>query len=152
MITLENSQKIVPFLWFDQNALEAATFYCSLFKDGKILNESHMVVSYQLAGMKFMAMNGGPSIRPTEAFSMYVNCESQAEIDYFWNALTADGGQESRCGWLKDKFGYSWQIIPKDMGKLMSHPDKTTAENVMNAMLAMNKIILSDLEAAYHGK
>lgn len=152
MVTLENTQKIVPFLWFDNNAEEAAEFYCSVFKNAKINSRSPMVVSFEIEGMKFMGINGGPQFKPNEAFSLYVNCENQEEVDELWNKLTADGGAESRCGWLKDKYGFSWQIIPTILGKLMGDPDREKAQRVMNAMLKMAKMNIAELEAAHQGE
>src|SRR5882724_11287292 len=157
-------QKITPFLWFDGNAEEAALFYTSIFKDSKILSISRygdagpgpkgsvMVVSFQLEGQQFTALNGGPQFKFSEAFSFVVSCENQQEIDEYWSKLTADGGRESACGWLKDKFGFSWQIVPTALAKLMSDKDPEKAERVMNAMLQMQKIEIPKLKAAYGGK
>src|SRR5258705_1003683 len=139
-------QKITPFLWFDGKAEEAALFYTSIFKNSKILNVSRygdagpgpkgsvMVVSFQLEGQQFTALNGGPQFKFSEAFSFVVNCETQKEIDEYWNKLTSGGGRESECGWLKDKFGFSWQIVPAVLGKLMSG-DPKKANRVMQAVL-----------------
>jgi predicted 3-demethylubiquinone-9 3-methyltransferase (glyoxalase superfamily) len=152
------SQKITPFLWFDTQAEEAASFYTSVFKNSRILHVSRygdagpgpkgsaMVVNFQLAGQEFTALNGGPSFKFSEAFSFVVNCENQREIDEYWTKLTADGGQESMCGWLKDKFGFSWQIVPAELGKLMSNPQK--ANRVMEALLKMRKLDLAALKEA----
>ncbi|MBK5279053.1 MAG: VOC family protein, partial [Bacteroidia bacterium] len=104
-------QKITPFLWFDNQALEAANFYCSLFINSKVVHATPMIVTFELEGQRFMALNGGPKFKFTEAVSLFVDCETQAEVDEFWTKLT-DGGAESMCGWLKDKYGLSWQIIP----------------------------------------
>ncbi|HEX9292086.1 MAG TPA: VOC family protein [Gemmatimonadales bacterium] len=155
-------QKITPFLWFDNNAEEAAQFYTSIFKNSKILNVSRygdagpgpkgavMVVHFQLEGQQFTALNGGPLFKFSEAFSFVVNCETQNEIDEYWNKLTSGGGKESECGWLKDKFGFSWQIVPTALGKLMSDPKK--ANRVMQALLQMKKLDIAKLEAAGEGK
>ncbi|MFT3680773.1 MAG: VOC family protein [Ferruginibacter sp.] len=149
-------QKITPFLWFDNNALEAATFYTSLFKNSKILTTipgpggSVMGVSFVLDGQEFKSLNGGPMFKFTEAISMFVNCETQEEIDMFWEKLL-EGGQESRCGWLKDKYGLSWQIIPPVLGQYLSDKDPAKAGRVMQAMMQMNKIIIADLQKAYEG-
>ena len=155
-------QKITPFLWFDNNAEEAAQFYTSIFKNSKILNVSRygdagpgpkgavMVVNFQLEGQQFTALNGGPLFKFSEAFSFVVNCETQNEIDEYWNKLTSGGGKESECGWLKDKFGFSWQIVPTALGKLMSDPKK--ANRVMQALLQMKKLDIAKLEAAGEGK
>jgi len=155
-------QKITPFLWFDGNAEEAALFYTSIFKDSKILNVSRygdagpgtkgavMVVSFQLEGQQFTALNGGPLFKFSEAFSFVVNCETQKEIDEYWNKLTSGGGKESQCGWLKDKFGFSWQIVPAALGKLMSG-DPQKANRVMQALLQMKKFDIATLEEAAAG-
>lgn len=137
---------IFPCIWFDGQAKEAADYYCSVFKASKILSESPMVVTFELNGMKFMGLNGGPQFRPNEAVSFVVNCDSQEEIDEYWNRLTADGGEESMCGWLKDKFGVSWQILPSQLGSLMSDPDR--GENVMKELLKMRKLNLHVLQNA----
>ena len=148
-------QKITPFLWFDNNAEEAIQFYVGIFKDSKILNVNRMgdggavlTATFQLEGQEFMALNGGPMFKFTEAISLFVSCETQAEVDTLWQKLTA-GGEESRCGWLKDKFGLSWQIIPKALGELMGDPDPAKAQRVMQAMLQMNKIDIQTLKAAH---
>jgi predicted 3-demethylubiquinone-9 3-methyltransferase (glyoxalase superfamily) len=156
-------QKITPFLWFDNNAEEAAQFYTSVFKNSRILSVSRygdagpgpkgsvMVVSFQLEGQQFTALNGGPLFKFSEAFSFVVSCENQQEIDYYWNKLTSGGGQESQCGWLKDKFGFSWQIVPTALGKLMSDKDPKKANRVMQALLQMKKLDLATLEQAAEG-
>jgi predicted 3-demethylubiquinone-9 3-methyltransferase (glyoxalase superfamily) len=146
------SQKITTFLWFDNQALEAANFYCSLFKNSKVLQASPMVVTFELEGQKFMALNGGPRFPFTEAISLFVDCDTQAEVDDLWNKLTANGGAESMCGWLKDKHGLSWQIIPNTLMKLMGDKDQAKAQRVMQAMLKMRKIEVKVLEEAYHQK
>ncbi|NJN44193.1 MAG: VOC family protein [Anaerolineae bacterium] len=147
-------KKITPFLWFDTQAEEAMKFYVSLFKNSKVNNISHspdgnvFMVSFELDGQEFMGLNAGPHFKFNEAISMFVNCEDQAEVDYFWNNLTADGGEESMCGWLKDKYGLSWQIVPKQLGELMGDPDPDKAKRVMDAMLQMRKIDIQKLEDA----
>src|SRR3989442_1600945 len=153
-------KKITPFLWFDNEAEEAARFYVSIFKNSKIGTITHygeagarpkgtvMTVEFQLEGVEFVALNGGPQFKFTEAVSFSVNCETQDEIDYFWEKLSADGGQTGPCGWLKDKFGLSWQVNPIVLGKMLSDPDKAKAERVMNAMMEMDKIDIAQLEAA----
>ena len=155
------NQKITPFLWFDNQAEAAAQFYTSIFKNSKILNISRygdagpgpkgsvMVVNFQLAGQEFVALNGGPRFKFSEAFSFVVNCENQKEIDEYWSKLTADGGQESMCGWLKDKFGFSWQVVPAALEKLMSDPQK--ASRMMQALLKMRKLDIAKLKAAAEG-
>jgi len=150
-------QKITPFLWFDTQAEEAMNFYVSLFKNSKVLNLSRgpdgkaFIVSFELDGQEFIALNAGPEFKFNESISMYVDCEDQAEVDYLWNALTADGGEESMCGWLKDKYGLSWQIVPKQLGELMSDPDLEKSTRVREAMLKMQKIVVADLQKAYDG-
>jgi predicted 3-demethylubiquinone-9 3-methyltransferase (glyoxalase superfamily) len=146
-----STQKITPFLWFNNQAEEAAKFYGSIFKNSKILNSSPLVTTFELEGQKFMGLNGGPNFKFTEAVSFFVNCESQEEVDYFWEKL-CDGGQESQCGWLKDKFGLSWQIIPDTLMKLMGDPDPVKSQRVMNAMLKMKKIDVAKLQEAYDQK
>ena len=145
-------QKISPFLWFDNQASEAAKFYCSVFKNSKILQDTPMVATFELEGQRFMAMNGGPQFKFTEAISLYVDCDTQEEVDYFWNTLTANGGEESMCGWLKDKYGLSWQIIPNTLIELMSDRDQSKAQRVMQAMLTMKKIDIQKLKDAYNQK
>src|SRR5213593_147569 len=146
------AQKITPFLWYDNQAEEAANFYVSIFKNSKVGNTVRygdagpgpkgtvMIVTFQLAGQEFTALNGGPRFKFTEAISFVVNCETQEEIDHFWEKLTADGGQESMCGWLKDKFGLSSQIVPTDLPKLMQSGDAKKSERVMQAILQMKKL------------
>lgn len=157
-------QKITPFLWFDNNAEEAAQFYTSIFKNSKILAVSRygdagpgpkgsvMVVKFQLEGQEFTALNGGPRFKFSEAFSFVVNCENQQEVDGYWRTLTANGGAESMCGWLKDKFGFSWQIVPTALGRLMSDKDPQRASRVMQALLQMRKIDIATLEQAAEGE
>lgn len=135
---------IYPCLWFDGQAQEAAKFYCSVFKDSKITADNGMVVTFEVKGNKFMCLNGGPMFKFNEAVSFVVDCETQDEIDYYWNKLTADGGEESQCGWLKDKFGVSWQIVPTVLPKLLSNPEKSQA--VMQAFMQMKKFDIATLE------
>jgi predicted 3-demethylubiquinone-9 3-methyltransferase (glyoxalase superfamily) len=146
------SQKITTFLWFNNQAVEAAQFYCSVFKNSKVLNASPMVVTFELEGQKFMALNGGPRFEFTEAISLFVDCESQTEVDDFWSKLSSNGGEESMCGWLKDKYGLSWQIIPNTLMKLMGDKNPVKAQRVMQAMLKMRKIEVKVLEEAYNQK
>jgi predicted 3-demethylubiquinone-9 3-methyltransferase (glyoxalase superfamily) len=155
-------QKIVTYLWFDKNAEEAAQHYTSIFKNSKIRSVSRygeagpgpkgmaMIVTFQLEGQEFIALNGGPQFKFTEAISLLVNCETQQEVDGLWRQLSA-GGAESQCGWLKDKFGLSWQIIPTALGKMLGDKDPKKAGRVMQAMLQMKKIELPKLERAYAG-
>jgi predicted 3-demethylubiquinone-9 3-methyltransferase (glyoxalase superfamily) len=155
-------QKITPFLWFDDNAEEATNFYVSVFKNAKITGISRygsegkevhgrpegsvMTVEFEIEGQPFVALNGGPVFKFNESISFQVDCRSQEEVDYYWNKLTADGGSEQPCGWLKDKYGVSWQINPVVLGKLLK--DGAKAGRVMNAMLKMKKIDIAALEAA----
>lgn len=151
-------QKIIPFLWFDKNAEEAMNFYVSVFKNskaGKVVkgpDGSVLTVMFQLEGQDFYALNGGPRFKFTEAISLFVNCETQQEVDELWNKLLADGGEEQMCGWLKDKFGLSWQIIPTALGRLMHDDDPVKAGRVMQAMMQMVKIDIKKLQDAYDGK
>ena len=152
-------QKITPFLWFDNNAEEAIRFYTSIFKNSKIVTTSrfgeggpgkdgkYMTGTIQLAGQDFIVLNAGPAFKFNEAISLFVNCESQDEVDYFWEKLS-EGGQKSQCGWLKDKFGLSWQIIPSVLGKLMHQTDPEKAKKVTGAMMKMSKIDIATLEKA----
>ncbi len=147
-------QKITPFLWFDGNAEEAMKFYVSIFKNSKIVSTMPgqdgkvLTGTFELEGQQFMALNGGPKYKFTEAISLFVNCETQAEVDDLWNKLT-EGGAESQCGWLKDKFGLSWQIIPSALGRLLGDKDRAKANRVMQAMLQMVKIDIKGLQQAY---
>ena len=143
------TKPIYPCLWFNNEAEQAAEYYCSIFKDSKILSRSPIVVMFELNGSKFMALNGGPKFKFDEAISFVINCETQTEIDYHWDALLA-GGEESMCGWLKDKFGISWQIVPPVLGQMLTDKDKTKAGRVMHAMMQMKKIIIADLKKAYN--
>src|SRR5437764_12725320 len=158
------AQKITPFLWFDDKADQAARFYTSIFKNSKVGTiaryeaaaagstgrppGSVMTVEFQLEGQDFVALNGGPMFKFTEAISFVVNCENQNEIDYFWSKLS-DGGEESRCGWLKDKFGLSWQIVPTALREMLAAEDTVKAKRVMHAILQMDKIDLPTLRRAY---
>ncbi|MGE5479969.1 MAG: VOC family protein [Chloroflexota bacterium] len=139
--------KIYPCLWFDGNAKEAAEFYCSVFPNSKILNETPVVVNFELNGAKFMGLNGGPEFKFTEAVSFVINCGTQEEIDSYWDKLTADGGQEIECGWLRDKYGLCWQVVPTALEELMADPVK--GQNVMNALLKMKKLDIEKLKQAY---
>ncbi len=161
-------QKITPFLWFDNQAEEAAKFYTTVFKNskvGRILRYdetsaktagrpagSVLTIEFEIGGQKFTALNGGPQFKFNESVSFVVNCETQNEVDYFWEKLTAGGGQESECGWLKDKFGLSWQITPTVLIDMLNDKDLNKAERVMKAMMQMQKIEINKLKAAYAGK
>lgn len=142
---------ITPFLWFDSKADEAARFYTSIFPNSRILEVAPMTVTFELAGQRVMGLNGGPHYQLTEAFSFFVNCDTQAEVDHYWDALLAGGGEPSQCGWLTDRFGLSWQVLPKLLNELLSDPDQERAGRVMQAMLGMVKIDSAGLQAAYDG-
>lgn len=155
------TNKITPFLWFDTQALQAALFYVSIFKDSRITdpdfnalrsitdNDESQIqsVAFELQGQPFIAFNGGPYFKFNPAISMFVNCEDQAEVDYLWDSLTQDG-EASQCGWLSDKYGISWQIVPSRLPELLNHPDPIKAQSVMEAMLKMTKINIAELEKA----
>lgn len=155
-------QKITPFLWFDNQAEEAVNFYASVFKSAKIGKMTRygeagpgpagsvMVAEFELEGMRFTALNGGPMFKFTEAISLVVDCKDQAEVDYFWSRLS-EGGQPGQCGWLKDKFGLSWQVVPEALPRLLGDPDPVRAGRVMQAMLQMTKIEVDRLEKAHAG-
>ncbi len=161
-------QKITPFLWFDDQAEEAVKFYTSIFKNsktGRILRYgqeaakasgrpvgSVLTIEFEIEGQKFVALNGGPDFKFNESVSFVINCETQKEVDYFWEKFTADGGEESACGWLKDKYGLSWQITPTVLIDRLHDKDPQKAEQVMKAMLEMKKIDIEKLKAAYAGK
>ncbi len=154
-------QKITPFLWFDDNAEEAMNFYISIFKNASIVDLTRypdevpglggkvMSATFQLEGQDFMVLNAGPQFTFNEAVSFFVSCKTQEEVDHLWTKLTADGGEESNCGWLKDKFGLSWQIIPTLLGELMGDPNPVKVQNVVQAMLQMKKIDSVRLQQAY---
>ena len=156
--------KITPFLWYDGQAEEAAAFYVSVFKNSRILNVTRygdaaqgpkgtaMTVVFELDGRRFIGLNGGPLYTFTEAVSFAIDCQSQEEVDHFWTHLTSGGGQEGRCGWLKDRFGLSWQVVPTALGKLLSDPDPARAGRAMQAMLTMTKIDIAGLERAADGR
>jgi predicted 3-demethylubiquinone-9 3-methyltransferase (glyoxalase superfamily) len=156
-------QKITPFLWFNDNAEEAMNFYVSVFKNSKALGVTRygdagpgpkgtvLTANFVLDGQEFVALNGGPRFTFTEAVSFVVNCETQEEIDEYWEKLSA-GGEKSRCGWLKDKFGLSWQVVPRALSKLLQDTDTAKSERVMQAILEMDKIDLATLQKAYDGR
>ena len=148
MSFLENYPRITPFLWFDSNAEEAVDFYLSIFKNSRRLGGNKL--SFALEGQIFTALNGGPMFKFTEAVSFVVRCDSQEEVDYCWSKLS-EGGSEVQCGWLKDKFGLSWQIIPTALGQLMGDKDPAKSQRVMQAMLQMRKIDIAKLREACEG-
>lgn len=139
-------QKITPFLWFNSGGEEAAKFYCTVFKNSKIITSNPMVTSFDLEGLNISILNGGPMFKLNESFSLMISCDTQEEIDYFWNTLTADGGEESQCGWLKDKYGVSWQVVPSILPQLMSDPAKS--QKVIQAFLKMKKFDIETLMKA----
>ena len=157
-------QKITPFLWFDTQAEEAVRFYLSVFKDGKIHTTSHypeggprpagmvMTIAFELQGQQFVALNGGPDVPFTNAVSLVVNCDSQDEIDYFWENLAADGGEPIQCGWLKDKFGMPWQIVPSQVWDWLSSKDPARVQRVTAAVWQMEKLNVAELERAASGR
>jgi len=151
-------KKITPFLWFDTQAEEAMNFYVSVFKNSKILSVTPgpdgiaSTVHFELEGQEFIGLNAGPQFKFNEAISFLVDCKTQEEVDELWANLTADGGEESRCGWLKDKYGLSWQIVPSVLGEMLGDRDPVKADRVMQAMLKMQKIIIEDLHKAYAGE
>lgn len=161
------NSKITPFLWFDTQAEQAATFYVSIFADsrikrvsryGKIGRETHgneagsvLTVEFEIGGQTFVALNGGPRLKFNEAVSFQVTCDTQDEIDYFWNRLS-DGGQEGHCGWLKDKYGLSWQVVPSALPQMLSDPDSAKSERAMAALLKMKKFDLAELQQAHAGQ
>jgi predicted 3-demethylubiquinone-9 3-methyltransferase (glyoxalase superfamily) len=147
---------ITPFLWFDTQAEEAMNLYTSIFKRSKVLTVNRaggkvQSVQFELEGQKFMGLNAGPHFKFNEAISFFVGCETQAEIDELWATLTADGGSESQCGWLKDKYGLSWQIIPSSLGRMLSDPDPAKAQRTAQAMMQMRKLDVAALEKAHRG-
>jgi predicted 3-demethylubiquinone-9 3-methyltransferase (glyoxalase superfamily) len=156
-------KKIIPFLWFDDNAEEAANFYVSIFRNSKLLSTNYypkesggkdgkvMTVKFELDGEEFVALNGGPHFTFTEAISFWVKCDTQDEIDYFWEKLS-EGGKTSECGWLKDKYGLSWQIVPSSIEQLISDEDPARKDRVMKAVWQMQKLDLRTLEKAYRGE
>ncbi|WP_416416188.1 VOC family protein [Paenarthrobacter aromaticivorans] len=150
-------QKISTCLWFDGLAAEAAEFYTSTFDDSSILTSMPgpggqvLTVDFEIEGRQFMALNGGPAFTFNEAVSLMVNCDSQDEVDRYWNALLEGGGEESQCGWLKDKFGLSWQIVPAGMPSLLNGPDPAGSQRAMEAMLKMRKLDINALQKAYDG-
>jgi predicted 3-demethylubiquinone-9 3-methyltransferase (glyoxalase superfamily) len=155
----ESMNKITPFLWYDNNCEEAMNFYVSIFKDSKVLNVARQgeggpvtSVNFVLNNQEFTAFNAGPQFKFNEAISFFVECENQAEVDYYWERLTADGGEESQCGWLKDKYGLSWQIIPKLLGQLFGDPDREKAGRAVQAMFQMHKLDCAALQRAFDGK
>lgn len=154
-------QKITPFLWFEKDAMKVAQYYTSIFKDAKIKESNQIsdtpsgtveVVSIELFGQNFTLMSAGPEFKFTEAISFVIDCDNQEEVDYYWEKLTANGGEESMCGWLKDKYGVSWQVTPHRLTELTGSSDKEKAARATQAMLTMKKIVIADIEKAYNGE
>lgn len=143
---------ITPFLWFDGTVPQAVDFYTSVFPDAKVDMKSDFLAIFELQGQKFYALNGGPQFKFTEAVSFFVSVDTQDEVDYYWTRLTADGGEESMCGWLKDRFGLSWQIIPRRLMQYQASSDRAAADRANQAMLKMRKIVIADLDKAFAGK
>jgi predicted 3-demethylubiquinone-9 3-methyltransferase (glyoxalase superfamily) len=162
------AQKITPFLWFDNNAVEAAAFYTEVFQNSSVGAHANydeegaatvgrpkgsvMVVDFEIAGQKFIALNGGPKFKFNESISLVIDCKNQDEVDYYWSRLTAEGGEESLCGWLKDKFGLSWQVVPSVLKETVGGPDPEGAKRATHAMLQMKKLDIQKLQDAYDGK
>lgn len=156
-------QRITPFLWFDEEAEEAMNFYTSVFEDSKVIGVSRygeafpgkagkvMIATFEIEGQRFTALNGGPRFKFNEAISFEIDCETQEEVDYLWESLTAGGGEPGMCGWLKDKYGLSWQVVPRILGELMTDEDREKAKRVTEAMLSMRKIEIAELQRAYDG-
>ena len=156
--------KLTTCLWFDQNGREAAEFYVKHFPDSKMLSQwttpietpgnqpnTEVTIEFEIFGQRFMALNGGPLFPHSEAISFVIPCQNQEEVDHYWELLTKDGGEESQCGWLKDKFGISWQVTPVDMGKYLGGPDQAGRMRATQAMLSMKKLVIAELKAAYEG-
>lgn len=155
--------RITPNLWFDSEGLDAATFYVSVFPNSEITEVTHypedapkpgsvLTVNFLLDGQEYTAINGGPQFTFDEAISLLINCNDQAEVDHYWDTLTADGGEEGQCGWLKDKYGLSWQVVPEGWEKLVMSDDKDAVQRAVNAMYGMKKLDLAALQAAFDGK
>ena len=160
---MKSMQKITTFLWFDQEAEQAAKFYCSIFKKSKILGVTRhleggaagkgnvLTVQFRLGDQEYVALNGGPRFKFTEAISLMIHCKDQKEVDYYWEKLLAGGGQESACGWLKDKYGLSWQVTPTVLLEMISDKDRKKTQRAFNAMMQMGKIEIRKLQEAYDG-
>lgn len=141
--------KISPFLWFAGNMQDAVAFYASVFKDARVVSSSPMMATFELLGQRFLALNAPSEHRFSEAVSFFIECDTQDEVDHYWDALRVGGGREQMCGWLKDRFGLSWQVIPRALGRYLADTDRQRADRVMQAMLRMKKIVIADLDAAY---
>lgn len=143
------TNSLYPCLWFDGNAKKAAEFYCSVFKNATITADTPMVVNFEINGQKFMGLNGGPMFKFTEAVSFVIDCADQAEVDYYWDALSGNGGEESMCGWVKDKYGLSWQVVPVVLEEMMKAGDQKKAGAMMQTLMKMKKLNIAELKAAY---
>ena len=146
---MPQNSKITPFLWFEKEAHQVAEYYISIFPDSRIIQANDFMATFELFGQRFSAMNGGQKMEFTNAVSFYVECKDQEEIDRYWDQMIADGGEEMRCGWMKDKFGVVWQIIPEALPDLVGNPNREKAGKATKAMMDMKKIILADLQAAF---
>ncbi|MEO8466634.1 MAG: VOC family protein [Gammaproteobacteria bacterium] len=141
---------ITPFLWFDNNMQQAVNFYISVFKESRLISMNPMSATFEVQGQQLMALNAGPHHKFNEAISLFIACADQAEVDYYWTNL-GSGGTEQQCGWLKDQFGLSWQVIPRVLGQMLGDADRGKANRALQAMLKMKKIVVADLQAAYQG-
>ena len=148
MATIKN-KKITPYLWYDKHALEAAEFYCSLFDNSQVISSSEMMVEFELDGLKFIGLNGGPKFKFNESVSFFVVCEDQNEVDFFWEEFTKEG-EESRCGWCKDKYGLSWQIVPKRFMEMMEKGTPEQTQKVIDVMMPMHKMIIEEFEKVFN--
>jgi predicted 3-demethylubiquinone-9 3-methyltransferase (glyoxalase superfamily) len=142
--------KLSPFLWFEGNMQEAVKFYVSVFKDARVVSMNPTMATFELLGQEFLALNAHPHDRFNDAISFFIKCDTQDEVDYYWERL-GDGGGEQQCGWVRDRFGLRWQVIPNALGRFLMDKDRDKANRVMQAMLKMKKIVIADLEAAYNG-
>lgn len=148
MTTITSNHKIKPFIWLQDSAKEAAEFYCSLFEESRLISVSDLVVEFELHGLRMMALNGGPHFQLTEAFSLMILCDDQEEVDHFWNNFTKDGGEESMCGWCKDKYGLSWQVVPKLFMEIMGSGSEEDKKKTMDCVMLMRKMEISVIEKA----
>lgn len=147
---MSSIQKITPYLWFDSQAEEAAQFYCSIFKNSRVISLSPMIVEFEIEGLRFIGLNGGPRYKFSEATSFFVLCENQAEVDHCWEKLISNGGEEGPCGWLKDKYGLSWQIVPERFTEMMNSGDAEKVKKALDVMKDMKKMIIADFERVYN--
>ena len=143
---------ITPFLWFDNTVPQAVDFYTSVFPDAKVEMKSDFLAIFEIQGQRFYALNGGPQFKFTEAVSFFISVDTQEEVDYYWDKLISGGGEPSMCGWLKDKFGLSWQVIPRKLMEYQASPDRAAADRANQAMLKMRKIVIADLDRAFVGR